>query len=69
MEIALAIAAVIISFLIFTWLVQTVKATLSTAFTIAVIVLIIQLIFGIGPQDLLQMLSDFWNQLQQAITG
>jgi len=69
MEIALAIAAVIISFLIFTWLVQTVKATLSTAFTIAVIVLIIQLIFGIGPQDLLQMLSDFWNQLRQAITG
>ncbi|MEL6222766.1 MAG: hypothetical protein AAFR31_09030 [Cyanobacteria bacterium J06627_8] len=69
MEIALAIAAVIISFLIFTWLVQTVKATLSTAFTIAVIVLIIQLIFGIGPQDLLQMLSDFWNQLRQAIAG
>jgi hypothetical protein len=69
MEITLIIVALIVSFLVFTWLVQVVKATISTALTIAFIALLVQLLFGIGPQDLLQALSDFWRQILRAIAG
>ncbi|MEB3210430.1 MAG: hypothetical protein VKL39_03720 [Leptolyngbyaceae bacterium] len=69
MEIALILAALIVSFLVFTWLIRVVKATITTALTIALVVLVVQLVFGIGPQDLWQTLSGFWRQLWGAIAG
>lgn len=53
-EIITIIAALIISWLVFTGLVSLLKTTLKTAFTVALIVLILQLGFGIGPQTLWQ---------------
>ncbi|MGB3615601.1 MAG: hypothetical protein WBA10_17535 [Elainellaceae cyanobacterium] len=59
----LLIAALLISFFIFTWLLRVVRATVSTALTIALIALVLQLIFGIGPLDLWRQFVEFWQGL------
>lgn len=53
----LIIAAVFVTWVIFNWLVNVLKTTLTTAFTIAAIVLVLQLAVGIGPQQLLDTLK------------
>ena len=57
-ELIILIAAILVTWLVFTWLIKIVKVSLKTALTIAAIVLILQLAFGIGPQDL-------WEQIVQ----
>lgn len=57
MEIAIVIGAILVSFLVFTWLLKVVRATLKTAISVAIILLILQLVFGIGPLSL-------WEQIQ-----
>ena len=57
-EIVILIAAMLISWLVFTWLIKVLKASISTAFAIAIIVLILQLVFGIGFQEV-------WQQIVQ----
>jgi predicted PurR-regulated permease PerM len=56
-DLIIFIAAIIVSWLIFTLLVKVVKASISTAILVAAIVLILQLFFGIGPQDLWQQVT------------
>lgn len=62
MELAILIGSIVISFLVFTWLLKVVKATLKTALLVAVILLGLQLIFGIGPATL-------WEYIQSALPG
>jgi len=57
MEIVILIGALVVSFLVFTWLLRVAKATFKTAMRVAIILLILQLVFGIGPQAL-------WEQVQ-----
>lgn len=67
MDLVLLIAAIVISFLVFTWLVKIVKATIGTAITIAIVVLVLQLVFGIGPGQVWQQVSQFLQQLFQSL--
>ena len=64
-ELIITIAAGLVSLLLFTWLFKVAKATLGTAFKIALIALALQLFFGIGPQvilnRLLQLLHQVWK--------
>ena len=53
-QLILAIAALILSWIIFTWLIKIVKTTFSTAIAAAAIVLVMQLFFGIGPDAILE---------------
>lgn len=69
MEIVLLIAALLVAILVFTWMVRVVKATVTTALTIAVIVLALQLLFGIDSQDLFRTLSGLWRGLWQIVLG
>ncbi|MDJ1177273.1 hypothetical protein PJF56_00180 [Roseofilum sp. BLCC_M91] len=55
-DLILLIAALIVSWLIFTWLVKIVKLTVGTALTLAGIILILQLLFGINPNQLWQQI-------------
>ena len=57
-EIIILIAVMLISWLVFTWLIKVLKASISTALAIAIIVLILQLVFGIGFQEV-------WQQIVQ----
>lgn len=69
MDWILLIAALFIAFLIFTWLLKVVKATISTALTVAFIVLVVQLFFGIGPVDLWNQMQGLWQTATQFLTG
>ena len=64
----LLVAALIVTFLVFTWLIKVVKATIQTALTIAIIVLILQLIFGIGPSQLWQKIIELPQLIWQQTT-
>jgi type IV secretory pathway TrbL component len=57
MELAIVIGAILISLLVFTWLLKIARATFRTAILVALILLVLQLVFGIGPQAL-------WEQMQ-----
>ena len=65
MEIVVVIGAIIISILVFTWLLNVVKATLKTAFLAAIILLALQLLFGIGPETIWETIRDFISQPAQ----
>lgn len=62
MEIIVVIGAVIVTFLVFSWLLKMVKTTVKTALLVAFVLLALQLIFGIGPGTL-------WQQMQQWLPG
>jgi hypothetical protein len=62
METILFLAAIVIAFLVFTWLVRVVRVTVNAAITIALLVLALQLLFGIGPEAV-------WQQLQALVNG
>ncbi|VXD18318.1 conserved exported hypothetical protein [Planktothrix serta PCC 8927] len=65
LELIILLASLLVAWLVFTWAVQVLKASISTAVAIAAIVLILQLVFGIGPQELLdhliQLPQTLWN--------
>lgn len=63
------LAALVVSLLVFAWLIRIVKATVSMAISIAIIVLILQLIFGIGPQQLWQQIVQIAESIRQMVTG
>jgi hypothetical protein len=52
----LLISAIVIAWLVITWLLNVVKTTLTTAFTVAAIVTVLYLLVGIGPQQI-------WDQI------
>lgn len=67
-ELILGVAALVVAWLIFTWLLKVVKTTLTTALFVAFIILGLLLV-GIGPQELLQQVLQLPQQLWQWGTG
>jgi hypothetical protein len=63
------IAAIIVSWLVFTALVRVLKTTLKTAFTIAAIVLVLQLLFGIGPERIWQQIVKLPESVLNLVNG
>ncbi|VXD20400.1 hypothetical protein [Planktothrix paucivesiculata] len=55
-ELIILLASLLVAWLVFAWAVQVLKSSVSTAIAIAIIVLILQLVFGIGPEELLNHL-------------
>ncbi len=70
-QIILLIAALVVSWLVFTLLINIVQTTVKTAITIAAIVLVLQLVFGIGPQVLLDQITmlpqTVWTFIQEQL--
>ncbi|MDG2992246.1 hypothetical protein L3556_15105 [Candidatus Synechococcus calcipolaris G9] len=62
-EVLITLGAIAISWLAFTWLIRVAKVTVGTAIKIAIILLILQLLFGIGPATLWQRIVEFSQQL------
>jgi lysylphosphatidylglycerol synthetase-like protein (DUF2156 family) len=65
MEPILIIAALIVSFLVFTFLLRVAKSAISTAITIAIVILLLQLVFGIGPGELWEQMVGLWQGVWQ----
>ncbi|MBD2325281.1 hypothetical protein [Alkalinema sp. FACHB-956] len=70
MNLILLLTVLAISFLVFTILVKIVQTTIKTAILIALVVLAVQFIFGIGPNGFLQMaFQTIQNVFQQNPSG
>ncbi len=69
MSFIFTIAAIVISILVFTWLIKVVKATVTTALTIALIVFALHFVFGIGPVNLLQQIGQVIQTVWTTVTG
>ena len=67
MELVILIAAGVVSWLVFTWLLRVVKTTLKTAFLVAAIVMILQVTIGVGPEQLWQGVMELPQQLGQLL--
>lgn len=65
----LLIAALIVSWLVFTWLLKVAKTTLKTAVLIAAIVLGLQVVLGIGPDQVWQAIADIPQMIQSLFSN
>jgi ABC-type multidrug transport system permease subunit len=61
----LLIAALLVSFLVFRWLFSVIKSTATTALIIAIIVLLLQFVFGIDSQDLWEEIINLPQTFQE----
>ena len=62
MEMLVVVGAVVVSVLVFMWMLRVVKATLKTALLVAAILLGLQIFFGIGPTAIWEIIRDFIGQ-------
>lgn len=62
-ELITLIAALVLAWLVFTWLIRVIHTTLSTALSVAAIILLLQLLFGIDPTALWQEIQRFGDLL------
>ena len=65
LDLIVIIAAVVVGWLIFTWSIKVLKASISTALTIAVIALILQIFLGIRFEEVWQKLIQFSETVWQ----
>lgn len=67
-DLIVLVAALVVSFLVFTWLLKIVKTAFSTAVAIAILLLLVQIFLGIGPVDLWQqgtaLLQNLWESVR-----
>ena len=68
-EVIILLASLLVSWLVFGWIVKVLKASIGTAIAIAAIVLILQLAFGIGPNQLWQHIIHLPQTLWQVVRG
>ncbi|MBW4538707.1 MAG: hypothetical protein KME43_06110 [Myxacorys chilensis ATA2-1-KO14] len=68
MDLLLLGAAIVVTFLVFTWLVKVVKATVKTALLVAIVLFGLQFI-GIGPDKVTQEIGQIGQFLWQLVQG
>jgi uncharacterized membrane protein len=69
LEIIIPLAAAIILLLLFTWLLNVLKSTIKTVLIIAAILIVLQIIFGINSEQIIQGVLQMGESLQQLIFG
>ncbi len=57
MNVALMIGALLVSVLLLMWLLKVIKTSIQTAFFIAIIVFVVQVASGVGPQEVFQAVA------------
>ncbi|MGL5078249.1 MAG: hypothetical protein ACRDBG_20820 [Waterburya sp.] len=68
-EIIIPIAAVIILLLLFTWSIQVFKASIKTLLIILAIFFLVQIVFGIDSQQIINEVIRIVNYIEQLILG
>lgn len=69
MNLILLVAALVVSWLVLTWLLQVAQMAFKKALAIAAILLILQIGFGIGPQKLLDQILQLPQLIEDMLTG
>jgi hypothetical protein len=67
LEIIVPIAAAIILLLLFTWLLNVLKSTIKTVLVIAAILIVLQIIFGINSEQIIQGILQIVERIQKLI--
>lgn len=67
MNLVILTGALIITYLVFIGLIKIIKVSLTTAISIALLVLLLQLIFGIQPEQLWQQIRELPDTLRSLI--
>lgn len=67
-DLIVIIAAIVVAWLIFTWSIKVLKASISTALSIALIALILQIFLGIGFEEVWQKLIQFAQTVKEFFT-
>ena len=67
-DLIVIIAAIVVAWLIFTWSIKVLKASISTALSIALIALILQIFLGIGFEEVWQKLILFAQTVKEFFT-
>ncbi|AHB87559.1 hypothetical protein NK55_00875 [Thermosynechococcus sp. NK55a] len=62
-ELLITVGAIVISWFVLRWLITVLKVTLGTAIKIALVVFLLQIFFGIGPDRLGEQLQLLWSQV------
>ena len=68
-ELIILLASILITWLVFTWLIKVLKASLGTAIAIAVVVLVLQIVFGINNQQIWQQILNLPQTLLHLFFG
>lgn|GEM_PF-2037351 len=68
LEIIIPIAAVIILFLLLTWIIKVFKITIKTVLIVVAILILLQIIFGINSQEVIQEVLNIVEQIKQLIS-
>jgi len=68
-ELIILIASLLVSWLVFNWAFKVLKASVGTAIALAAIVLVMQLLFGIGPNQLFQHITHLPETLSKIFSG
>lgn len=69
LEIIIPIAAVIILFFLLTWIIKVFKVTIKTVLIVMAILILLQIIFGINSQDIIQEMVNIVERIQKLISG
>lgn len=64
----LILIALFVTCLVFSWIFRLLKATIRIGIYVVAIALILQLFFGIGPNEVLQQISQIPQELGQIIS-
>jgi hypothetical protein len=66
-QLIVLLGALIVAYLVFNWAIKVVKVSIGTGIAIAAIILILQLSFGIGPEQLWQQMINLPQTLLHLI--
>ena len=64
MEIAIVIGAILVSFFVLMRVLKVMRSTLRIAVVVALILLFLQLVFGISPQTLWEQIQNWFTNLR-----
>ena len=67
LEIIIPLAAAIILLLLFTWIIKVFKVTIKTVLIVGAILILLQIIFGVNAQDIIQEMINIVERVQQLI--
>ena len=68
-DLIIAIASIVIIWLLFTWSIQVLKVSIRTALTVGAIILILQIAFGIRSEEIWLKITEIVENIQQYVSN
>ena len=68
-ELIILLASLLITWFVFNWLIKVLKASIGTAIAIAVVILVLQIVFGINNQQIWEQIINLPQTLLDLFLG